>query len=119
MHALEGAATCGIGHVRILTEYNEHLPFLQDIRIEAVRDHLSVYYDPDARRLTKEDGAFCFVSGTMTEAKFKKKYPKAKLADFDTQDVTDMRRDPLSVGHKGSGSRCGDVPPRSGFEKGR
>ena len=78
--ALEGAVTCGMGHMRVITELNDVDPLHQDIRIEQIADPLSVVYDPDARRETREDGAFCFVTGTMSDKAFKARYPKAPSA---------------------------------------
>ena len=84
--ALENAATCGIGHIRILTEYDERDPFKQEIRFASISDALSVVYDPDARRLTKEDGKFAFVTGTLSPRAFKAKYPKARSVSEWTRD---------------------------------
>lgn len=81
--ALDSAATCGIGHIRLLTEYDERDPFTQEIRIAAIADPLSVVYDPDATAITKEDGKFAMVTGTMTPRAFKLRYPKAAADDWD------------------------------------
>lgn len=99
MTALDGAATCGIGHIRVLTEWSEADPLNQEARIAPVRDPLSVHYDPDAAELTKHDGLFAFVTSTMSKRKFEAKYPKAKTADFPVRDEKDLwnQRDGIRV----------------------
>jgi len=92
INALDNAATCGIGHIRILTEYDERDPFTQEIRLATIQDPLAVVYDPDARRLTKEDGMFCMVTGLMTPRAFEKKYPKASRDDWERGESADASR---------------------------
>lgn len=92
--ALENAVTAGMGSIRVLTEYDERDPFKQVIRFTSVSDALAVVYDPDAKRLTKEDGTFAFVTGVMSPRAFKAKFPKAKRSGRDWErrdDVGDAR----------------------------
>jgi hypothetical protein len=59
--AADSQVACGIGHVRVATEYADDTTFEQEIRIEGVDDGVSVLWDPDAKRLTREDANWCFV----------------------------------------------------------
>jgi hypothetical protein len=81
--AAEGAAWCGIGHFRIVTEYSTDDTFEQDIRIRRITDYAAVTWDPEAVEPTREDARWCFVEQSMDREGFKKKYPKASTADFD------------------------------------
>ena len=90
IQALDTAATCGIGHIRIMTEYDERDPFQQEIRLAPISDPLSVVYDPDAKRLTKEDGGFVFQTGLMSPRAFKAKYPKADATEWSHSDTVNQ-----------------------------
>lgn len=81
--AADSQVACGIGHVRVCTEYADDTTHEQEIRIEGVDDGVSVLWDPDAKRVTREDAKFCFVPVDMTVAAFKEKYPKASQSEFE------------------------------------
>lgn len=81
--AADSQVACGIGHVRIATEYADDTTFEQEIRIEGVDDGVGVLWDPDAKRITREDAMFCFVPVDMTEDAFKEKYPDASMDEFE------------------------------------
>jgi hypothetical protein len=44
--AAENAATCGIGHFKVVTEYSEDDGWDQDIRIRRILSPFAVLYDP-------------------------------------------------------------------------
>jgi hypothetical protein len=90
--ALEGAVSCGIGHIRILTELNDVDPLHQDIRIAAVPDPLSVVYDPDAQDITRSDGGYAFVTGRMSDRAFKRRYPKADATEWGRNEAGELSR---------------------------
>lgn len=81
--AADSQVACGIGHWRIETEYADDTTFEQELRISGVDDGVSVLWDPDAKRLTREDAMFCFVPVDMTLDAFKEKYPDASLDEFE------------------------------------
>ncbi len=85
--ALEGAVSCGIGHIRVVTELNDVDPLHQDIRMLRVADPLSVVYDPDAQEPTRQDGGYAFVTGTMSDRAFKRKYPKASQVEWSRENA--------------------------------
>lgn len=81
--AADSQVACGIGHARVCTEYADDTTHEQEIRIEGVDDGVSVLWDPDAKRITREDAKFCFVPVDMTHDTFKEKYPNASIAEME------------------------------------
>lgn len=93
--AIDNAVSGGFGYWRINLEYANDVSledvgnlgpeaFEQDIRIKRVMDPLSVYGDPDSVAADSSDWMNAIVLDKMTEAKFKRKYPKAKRSGFDS-----------------------------------
>ncbi len=80
--ALSCAARGGFGYFRIVTEYADDDGFDQDIRIRRITNPLTVYFDPSAEEMTKEDARFCFVTDWMDKKAFRKKYPNAQDTGF-------------------------------------
>lgn len=74
-HALQGQATCGIGHFRCGLEYADSDTFLRDLRIKKIADHLSVVWDSMSVELTGKDADRCFVSDEMPRKAFEKRWP--------------------------------------------
>ena len=81
--AADSQVACGIGHVRVATEYADDTTFEQEIRIEGVDDGVAVLWDPDAKRITREDAMWCFVPVDITQAAFKEQYPNASMDEFE------------------------------------
>lgn len=79
----DSQVACGIGHARVITEYADDTTFEQEIRIESVDDGVSVLWDPDAKRLSREDANWCFVPVDYTRATFKENWPDASLDEFE------------------------------------
>jgi len=82
--AADSQVACGVGHARVVTEYAEDTTQEQEIRIDRVDDGVSVLWDPDAKRITKEDGNWCFVPVDYTRATFKENWPDASEVEFET-----------------------------------
>lgn len=81
--AADSQVACGIGHVRVGTEYASDSTFEQEIRIEGVDDGVSVLWDPDAKRITRDDALWCFVPVDYTLDTFKEKWPNATVDEFE------------------------------------
>lgn len=79
--AAEHQAGCGIGWWRIVTDYADDSAFDQEIKIKAVQNPLSVYWDPSAKEQTKHDARYMVVTETLTKNAFKERYPKASIVD--------------------------------------
>jgi hypothetical protein len=78
----DSQVACGIGHWRVTTEYASTTTFNQELRIEGIKDGVSVLWDPDAESPTKEDAMFCHVPKDISKRKFKQKYPEANTEGF-------------------------------------
>lgn len=83
IHAVDGAATCGAGHFRLTTKYCRDDSFDQELKIERIKNHLSVVWDPFSQELDRGDARYCFVYERVPLAVFEKRYPKAQTSDFD------------------------------------
>ena len=80
------AARCGIGHWRVLHDYESDMSFDQCIMLEPIDNPFAVLWDPLATEITRQDASYCFVTDLMSKAAFKAKYPKAQDIDFDSND---------------------------------
>lgn len=83
INAVDQAATCGIGHWRILTAYSQWDAFDQDIVIEPIMDPFAVIWDRMAVRGDRSDAKHCFVSEWMRPEAFKETYPDAAPISFE------------------------------------
>ena len=85
--AVTGAAQCGIGHFRIVTEYSNANAFNQVIKIKRIVDPFAVTWDPQAVELDRSDAAYCFYEQAMELETYKARYPDSALIGFDFQDA--------------------------------
>ncbi|QGZ42707.1 phage P22-like portal protein [Pseudoduganella flava] len=90
-NALENAVTGGFGYFRISTEYASDDAFDQDIRIEPIRNPLTVYGDPMSMAADSSDWNVAIVTEMWSRDEFKRKWPKADMVDFmaDSRDGQD------------------------------
>lgn len=87
---IDNAATCGIGHWRVRTAYQDDDSFDQEITIEGISDAFAVVWDPLARHPARIDADYCFVIEDMRKADFEAKYPDAATADFSDEGVVNL-----------------------------
>lgn len=89
-NGLECSARGGFGYFRIVTEYESDDVFNQKLVIKPIHNPLTVYYDPSARMLTREDAQFCLVTEMMPKDEFTRLYPNADpngwIVDGDSMD---------------------------------
>ena len=85
--ATEGAAQCGIGHFKIVTEYSHDDAFDQEIRIRRIVDPYAVTWDPQSVMLDRSDALYCFYEEAMDIDTYKARYPDAQPTGFDFQDA--------------------------------
>lgn len=97
--AIDAAVSGGFGYWRINLDYATEVStedlsnvgpeaFTQDICIKRIMNPLSVYPDPDSTQADSSDWNRCLVADKLSEAKFKQKYPKAKVSSFDAAEWT-------------------------------
>lgn len=82
-NALDNAVTGGFGYFRISTDYADDDTFDQDIRIEQIKNPLSVYGDPMSSAADSSDWNECFVTEMWDRDSFEKKWPKAEITNFE------------------------------------
>lgn len=74
----------GFGAWRIKTDYSDDDAWEQDLRICPIADALSsVWLDPSHKDPTGADANWGFVEETISREEFKRRWPKARLIDFD------------------------------------
>lgn len=76
--AVDHAARCGLGWIRIVPEIIRPETNEQEITIKRVHDPLSIMLDPDSTEPDGSDAMFGFAETMMSEAAFKRAFPKAK-----------------------------------------
>lgn len=84
--ACEHQVSCGIGWFRIKTTYADDDAFDQEVRIESIRNPLSVYDDPGATMPDRSDAMWRAIVEVWPIETFKAKYPKASTSGMDTPD---------------------------------
>ena len=73
-HQVQG----GIGWWRVITRYEGPKSFDQEIRIQRVRDALSVLMDPDIQEVDGSDARWAFVTEDIARDEFENRYPEYK-----------------------------------------
>lgn len=69
----------GWGYIRVLTQFIDEDSMDQDIKIERVVNPLSIYCDPNAKRLDRSDAKFYFVTEDVAKKSYEKDYPKSTV----------------------------------------
>ena len=76
----EGAVEKSFGFFRIRTDYVAHDSFDQEIKIEPISNHFSVYIDKDHQKIDGSDSNYGFVFDDISKDQFYVDYPKSKIA---------------------------------------
>lgn len=87
--AIEFAVSCGMGYIRVDTDYSYDDSFSQDIKILQVPNVFSVYGDPDSTSADGSDWKTAFVTDILKEDDFKRRYPDAAVSSVDGEDSLD------------------------------
>ena len=88
--ALECAVKGGFGYIRVLTEYAGDDTFDQDIRIQRIRNPLTVWLDQDHQEPDGCDLNYAFVTEDMPAKVYEAKYgKKASTADWESDEYKD------------------------------
>lgn len=81
--AFQWACGGGFGVLRVTSDYESHDSFDQCLRIEAVMDPMTVWFDPTARKFDRSDARYVFVTELIPRSEFKRRWPSAEVVDFD------------------------------------
>lgn len=71
----------GEGFWRVCTRYVADDSFDQELYIDRIRNPFTVYMDPSATMPDGSDADWCVITSSMKKDAFRKKYPRAKVAD--------------------------------------
>lgn len=96
-YALECAARGGFGFLRVLTEHAGDDVFDLDLLIKPVYNPLVVYFDPDAREVTRADAEYVQITEVVPRDRFKREYPDVKPVGLDASDTTWGTEDGIRV----------------------
>lgn len=80
--ALTSAARAGVGYMIVQPEYVDRALNYQEPRITSEPDALKVVFDPWSTELDGSDATFGFVVSDVSQAIFKRKWPKHDILDF-------------------------------------
>lgn len=69
----------GWGYLRVLTQFIDEDSMDQDIKIERVVNPLSIYCDPNAKKLDRSDARFYFVTEDVAKKTYEKDYPNSTV----------------------------------------
>jgi hypothetical protein len=82
--ALESAARCGLGWLRVIPQVMRPETNEQEVRILRVHDPLSILLDPGSTEPNGSDAMYGFAETTMTERAFKAAFPKAEVGAWES-----------------------------------
>lgn len=81
----EGAVEKSFGFFRVISKYVSDNSFDQELAIEEIANHFSVYIDCDSVKIDGSDAEYGFVIDTLSRDTFERLYPKAeacKMTDW-------------------------------------
>lgn len=84
--AAEQQVACGIGGFRIVTEYADEMSFDQVIRIKAINNPMTVFWDPASTEVDRSDAEWVIVTEMIPRETFKQRYPKASQSSVEVYD---------------------------------
>lgn len=83
--AFELMTAAGFGAWRVKTDYSDDDAWELDLRIDPIADALTtVWLDPDHKYPDARDAEWGFVEETLSEEAFNRRFPGAKMVDFDS-----------------------------------
>jgi hypothetical protein len=87
--AMENACQRSYGYARVILRYVSESSTDQEIIIQRIPNPNAVLFDPACKEIDCSDADFCFVLETFTKKAFKRRWPRAKITDFDATFSTD------------------------------
>lgn len=85
--AFERAAKVGRGFYRILKRYSNDGDFDQDLIIARILNQHMVFLDPYSTEPDWSDGEWGFICEDLPEKRYKRAFPKSKLAHYDDSEL--------------------------------
>lgn len=87
--AMENACQRSYAYARVILRYVSDTSIDQEILIQRVPNPNSVLFDPGCKEIDCSDAEFCFVLENFSYKAFKRRWPKARILDFDAVYSTD------------------------------
>jgi len=84
--AVEHAARCGRGWLRVVPEIVRSETNHQEVTIKRVHDPLSIVLDPDSTEPDGCDAMYAFAETVLSKRAFKARFPKATAASWESAD---------------------------------
>jgi hypothetical protein len=81
--AMENACQRSYAYARVILRYVSETSTDQEIVIQRVPNPNSILFDPACREIDCSDAEFCFVLENFTKKAFRRRWPKARILDFD------------------------------------
>ena len=81
--AMENACQRSYAYARVTLRYKSDTSTDQEIIIQRVPNPNSILFDPSCKEIDCSDADFCFVIETFSRKAFKRRWPDAKMTDFD------------------------------------
>ena len=89
------AAACGLGYIRVVSEYEDFTTDNQKLMIKTIENPLNVFYDPNSKMPDGSDAEWCFIVSDIPMEEFKRKYGSSALAtSISAGDWTEMKNTP-------------------------
>jgi hypothetical protein len=92
-NGLECSARGNIGYFRVVSDYEQDEVAAQKLLIKPVKNPLTVYCDPAAKRVDRSDARYYLITEIMSKEEFKQLYPEAEENGWD---IVDTSSDDLS-----------------------
>lgn len=86
----EGAVTKSFGYWRVITAYKDPMSFEQEILIKRIRNHFSVYLDPNSQEPDGSDANFGFVYENIPIFEFRAEHKESKLSSNEWRAIGDQ-----------------------------
>jgi Phage P22-like portal protein len=78
----ESAVCIGWGYWRVLSEYLDESSFEQELKVAAIRNPFTVYFDPSSAMPAGEDAEWCIITEKMKREEYARQYPDAENIEF-------------------------------------
>lgn len=88
-YAGEYQVGAGMGAWRVCTDYSDEDSFVQDIRVESIKNPFCLYADPACQDPLKRDAEDWILTEKLSKKAFEAKYPKADQMSFEDVDFDD------------------------------
>ena len=75
--AFDHAVGNGFGYFRVTTDYVDDDVFEQKLSVRRIPNPFSVYFDPSAQELTREDAQYAFLTSFVAKEEYQRRWPNA------------------------------------------